>query len=483
MLKGVFQKMVFADLLFIFLFLPACILFYFIMPNLKCKNCVLIVFSLIFYAWGEQWYILLLLFSSLLNYAAGMALDKYKNTKQGKTVLIISLLTNLGTLAFFKYTGFFIENLDLLPFVDIPVPEIHMPIGISFFTFQNISYTLDCWWDKTPSQRSYFKYLLYISMFPQLVAGPIVRYSDIAAKIEDRHTSAEDYSEGFTRIIIGVAKKVIIANNLHLAVKACFGDAADGYAASEHLTVLGAWYGGVLVALWYYFDFSGYSDMAIGMGRIFGFHFDENFKYPYVCTSITEFWRRWHISLSSWFRDYVYIPLGGNRRGKARQCINIMIVWSLTGFWHGASWNFMLWGAYYGVLLLIEKLFIGKILERSFGFIQHLYSVALIAVGWGIFYFESLPSLGKFFKALFGVGTTLSTPIMNRVFMQYIFLFAAAIILTLPLGKKLAELAEKSSEGTYALQMSKIVCNAALLVISGILLLNNTNNPFLYFRF
>lgn len=472
--------MVFADNLFIFLFMPACLLLYFLMPKLQLKNNVLILFSLIFYAWGEQLYTILLLASSLVNYAAGMALEKYKDTKKGKTVLALSLLINLGTLAVFKYSGFIVENLNLIPFINIPVPDMHMPIGISFFTFQNISYTLDCWWDKTPSQRSFRKYLLYISMFPQLVAGPIVRYSLIAEEIDDRKTTMQDISDGFTRVIIGIAKKVIIANNISLAVTACLGEAKDGYAAADGLTVLGAWYGAALVALQYFFDFSGYSDIAIGLGRIFGFHFDENFNYPFICKSIAEFWQRWHISLGSFFRDYLlYVPIFGKRRKYG----GLFLVWFCTGLWHGASWNFVLWGLYYGLFVFIETLIGKKKMKKMPALLAHIYTKAVIIIGFGIFYFESLPSLGKFFKALFGVGTQLTTPMMNRLFMQYVFLFAAAVLLTLPIGKKLSELSENSKEGTYALQMSKMICNVTLLVISGILLLNTTNNPFLYFRF
>ena len=472
--------MVFADNLFIFLFMPACLLLYFLMPKLQLKNNVLILFSLIFYAWGEQLYTILLLASSFVNYAAGMALDKYKDTKKGKTVLALSLLINLGTLAVFKYSGFIVENLNLIPFINIPVPDMHMPIGISFFTFQNISYTLDCWWDKTPSQRSFRKYLLYISMFPQLVAGPIVRYSLIAEEIDDRKTTMQDISDGFTRVIIGIAKKVIIANNISLAVTACLGEAKDGYAAADGLTVLGAWYGAALVALQYFFDFSGYSDIAIGLGRIFGFHFDENFNYPFICKSIAEFWQRWHISLGSFFRDYLlYVPIFGKRRKYG----GLFLVWFCTGLWHGASWNFVLWGLYYGLFVFIETLIGKKKMKKMPALLAHIYTKAVIIIGFGIFYFESLPSLGKFFKALFGVGTQLTTPMMNRLFMQYVFLFAAGVLLTLPIGKKLSELSENSKEGTYALQMSKMICNVTLLVISGILLLNTTNNPFLYFRF
>ncbi|MGN0633785.1 MAG: MBOAT family O-acyltransferase [Oscillospiraceae bacterium] len=472
--------MVFADELFLYLFLPLCLALYFIMPKVQLKNNVLILFSLVFYAWGEQLYILLLLASSLINYAAGRLLEKYRDTKKGTAFLALSLIINIGILGVFKYSGFIAENLNLIPGVNIPVPDMHMPIGISFFTFQNISYTLDCWWDKTPSQRSFRKYLLYISMFPQLVAGPIVRYSLIAQEIDDRRTTLEDLSAGFSRVIIGIAKKVIIANNLNLAVTACFGEASDGFAAADSLTTLGAWYGAALVALWYYFDFSGYSDIAIGLGRIFGFHFDENFNYPFVCKSISEFWQRWHISLGSFFRDYLlYVPIFGKRRKYG----GLFLVWFCTGLWHGASWNFILWGLYYGLFIFIETLIGKKRMKKLPAVIAHIYTKLVIIVGFGIFYFESLPAMGKFFKALFGFGAGLTNTITTSVFMQYLFLFIAALFFTLPVINAVKKKAMTNYTAAAAVSACGIICNAALLIVSSILLLNSTNNPFLYFRF
>ncbi|MBR1724261.1 MAG: MBOAT family protein [Ruminococcus sp.] len=472
--------MVFADELFLFLFMPACLLAYFLMPKIQMKNNVLIIFSLLFYAWGEQGYLLLLIFSSLINYAAGLLLEKHRDTKKGSRYLALALVINIGTLAVFKYSGFFIENLNLIPGLNIPVPHMHMPIGISFFTFQNISYTLDCWWDKTPAQRSFRKYLLYISMFPQLVAGPIVRYSLIAQEIDDRHASVEDISYGFSRVIMGVAKKVIIANNLNNAVVACFGKSADGYAATESLTVVGAWYGAILVALWYYFDFSGYSDIAIGLGRIFGFHFDENFNYPFICKSISEFWQRWHISLGSFFRDYLlYVPIFGKRRKYG----GLFLVWFCTGLWHGASWNFVLWGLYYGLFVFLETLIGKKKMKKLPAAVAHIYTKVVIAVGFGIFYFEDMKAMGRFFRSLVGVNAKLSNSVMNAVFMQYIFLFCAAILFTMPIVGLVKKSAQRSEAGTAAVGTAGIIINAALLLTSAILLLNSTNNPFLYFRF
>ncbi len=471
--------MVFADNLFLYLFLPLCLALYFICPKIQMKNNVLILFSLLFYAWGEQLFVLLLLGSSLVNFLAGRLLEKHRDTEQGKKYLTLALVINIGLLVVFKYAGFIAENINLLPFMNIPVPKVRMPIGISFFTFQNISYTLDCWWDKTPAQRSFRKYLLYISMFPQLVAGPIVRYSVIAEEIDNRRTTIEDISEGFSRLIIGISKKVIIANNLNLAVTACFGEASDGYKAADSLTLLGAWYGAALVALWYYFDFSGYSDIAIGLGRIFGFHFDENFNYPFTCRTIGEFWQKWHISLGSFFRDYLlYVPIFGKRRKYG----GLFLVWFCTGLWHGASWNFVLWGLYYGMFVFIETLIGKKKLKKMPALIAHIYTKLVIVVGFGIFYFEKMPAMGKFFKALVGKGGV-SDAVTNRIFMQYVFLFAAAVIFTFPVISAVKKRASKTQNGETAVSAVGIVCNAVLMLLSTILLLNTTNNPFLYFRF
>lgn len=472
--------MIFADLLFMYLFLPLCVGAYFLCPKIQMKNNVLIFFSLIFYAWGEQLYIILLLLSSLINYGAGRLLEEHRDSDKGKSYLVLSLVINLGVLAVFKYSGFIAENINLIPGVNIPVPNVHMPIGISFFTFQNISYTLDCYWGKTPSQPSFRKYLLYISMFPQLVAGPIVRYSLIAEEIDDRHTTLDDISAGITRVIIGISKKVIIADNLNTAVTAILGTAEDGYAAADTLTAFGAWYGAALVALWYYFDFSGYSDIAIGMGRIFGFHFDENFDYPFICKSITEFWQRWHISLGSFFRDYLlYVPIFGKRRKYAA----LLLVWFCTGLWHGASWNFVLWGLYYGAFIMLETKIGRKKMRKLPAIAAHIYTKLVIIVGFGIFYFEKMPAMGKFFKALVGANAGFSNSIVNSIFMQNVVLFAAAVLLSTPVIRALKQRFKDSVEGTFALSASGVVCNVLLLLMSSVLLLNSTNSPFLYFRF
>lgn len=468
--------------------MPLCLLFYFFNHSIKIRNTVLLVFSLIFYAWGEPVWVIMLIAYSYLNYRTGLFIGKMRKRKHGeraaKRALLLAVVVDIGVLGVFKYSGFFVENLNsLLPF-HIPVPHIRLPIGISFYTFQTLSYSIDCYRGNVKVQRSFRKFLLYVSMFPQLVAGPIVRYSTISEEINYRKTTLKDASEGFSRIIIGIGKKVILANSISKVVTGCFGTAESGYEGVATVSALGAFLGAAGVALQYYFDFSGYSDIAIGLGRIFGFHFDENFKYPYVCNSITEFWRRWHISLSSWFRDYVYIPLGGNRRGPARQCLNIMIVWALTGFWHGASWNFMLWGVYFGVLLLIEKLFLLKVLERLPKVIGHIYALYFVVIGWGIFHFDDLGALGKFFRALFCLnGNPFSSVITRNVFFSNIFLLLAAVLLSLPVIPALRKLLEKSDRGFLIAQSAGVVLNVGILLLSSMMLMNNTNNPFLYFRF
>ena len=308
--------MIFADLFFIYFFLPLCLTMYFFTKKIKYRNRVLIGFSLVFYAWGEPVWVFILLLSSVINYFAALAIHNNRNNSKAKLLMALVTIWDLGVLFCFKYIGFFVGNFNSWFGLHIPVPKIALPIGISFYTFQTLSYVIDVYRGSVSVQRSYSNLLLYISLFPQLVAGPIVRYSTIADEIDRRRITLKDISDGVSRIILGLGKKVIIANSISTIVESLFGKMKDGYEAMGNVTVLGTWYGAVLVGLWYYYDFSGYSDMAIGMGRIFGFHFDENFKYPYICTSITEFWRRWHISLSTWFRDYVYIPLGETARAR-----------------------------------------------------------------------------------------------------------------------------------------------------------------------
>lgn len=473
--------MVFADLFFLYFFLPVCLICYFVRKKPVYRNIVLIVFSLIFYAWGEPVWVILLVGSSAVNYICGKTIDKYREKWQSKAALAAALIVDLGALFAFKYTGFFVENLNTLFSLKIPVPHITLPIGISFFTFQTISYVVDCYWGTVRVQKKFYLFLMYVSLFPQLVAGPIVRYSVIQDEIENRHTSIKDMSDGFSRIILGIGKKVIIANNLSTIVTSLFGNAADGYKSISTLSVLGTWYGAILVGLWYYFDFSGYSDIAIGLGRIFGFHFDENFKYPFICKSITEFWQRWHISLSTFFRDYVlYLPIFGKRRKYG----GLFLVWFCTGLWHGASWNFIIWGLYYGLFIFMEMKIGKKRMKKMKPVWAHIYTKAVIFLGFGIFYFENFKALGKFGKALIGLnGNSFTDVVTNNIFMNNIWLFAAAILFCMPIIPKIKEIAGKNAGSAYLVQTAGILCNVAVLFTSSILLVNTTNNPFLYFRF
>ena len=382
--------MVFSNLIFLYLFLPVCLIAYFFCPGIRAKNAVLILFSLIFYAWGEPVYLLLMIASAAVNWYFGLLIER----RRKKIFLILALVLDLGCLAVFKYAGFFVENLNAVFGASIPVPQIALPIGISFYTFQALSYTVDVWRGDVPAQRSFAKLLLYISLFPQLIAGPIVRYSDVAAQIDDRQFDASEAFYGATRFCIDLAKKVLLAD----AAGKVASQILDGSLASN--TTVAAWLGILLYTFEIYFDFSGYSDMAIGMGRIFGFKYMENFRLPYTAVSITDFWRRWHISLSSFFRDYVYIPLGGKKK---HRLLNMAIVWALTGMWHGASWNFVLWGLYFFVILAIEKQVGEKSMRRVPYLLRRLGTMLLIIFGWNIFYYTDMTRLVQNFGVMFGL--------------------------------------------------------------------------------
>lgn len=467
--------MVFADLFFLYIFLPACLLFYFVGKNIKYKNAVLIVFSLVFYAWGEPTVVLLLILSTIVNWLLGLAIDKHREDKLGKLAVAGSLVYSLGMLVIFKYLGFIVENLNFILPVDIPVPNITLPIGISFYTFQIISYILDCYWDQVKVQKNYFKFLLFVSLFPQLIAGPIVRYSVIEKEIDSRKTTIADLSEGSCRFMIGLAKKVILANNLWSIVENFFG----GDIAS--LSVFGTWYTVIVYAMYVYFDFSGYSDMAIGLGRIFGFHFNENFTHPFICRNIAEFWQRWHISLGSFFRDYLlYVPIGGKRR----KYLNLFLVWFSTGLWHGASWNYIIWGLYFGTFILIEQLVGKKRMKAIPTVVTHIYSKLIIIIGFGIFYFEDFSQLGSFFKNLVGAnGNALTDTIAATSLVNNCFLIAASIIACFPVSQLISKLVDKSKNTIAVGQALKVVYCLGLLVICTLLLVDATSNPFLYFRF
>ena len=465
--------MVFADLFFLFAFLPAFALCYglaSLAEGNRLKNSVLVVFSLVFYAWGEALYVFLLVACAFLNWLFGRGLDR---AGKGRGLLLaLGLATNLAILGTFKYLGFFADLLGRFG-LEVHVPELALPIGISFYTFQSISYLVDVYRKESKAQKRFGDLLLYIAMFPQLIAGPIVRYGTIAREINKRQVSWQDMADGSFRFIIGLGKKVILANQL--------SEVSDQFLAGDlaSLSTAGAWVGLLAFTLQIYFDFSGYSDMAIGIGRCLGFHFKENFDHPYCCNSITDFWRRWHISLGSFFRDYLYIPLGGNRR---HQFFNILVVWFLTGMWHGASWNFILWGVYFGLIVALEKYTILR--WRVPAFVLHLYSLLLVILGWGIFYFVDFSRMTSFFQILFGQAAQFSDFTVGSALRSRFWLWIGAVVFCLPVGRWLQGLiGEKHFLGRSILSLSKMVIAIAVLSISVALLVGATNNPFIYTPF
>ena len=480
--------MVFADLFFLYGFLPLCLISYFVSRKLKTKNLILIVFSLIFYAWGEPLWVLLLVFSAAFNWYMGIQIGKYREKKGGKIFLAGAVTVDILLLVIFKYSGFLVENLNfILPF-KLPVPQISLPIGISFFTFQAISYVIDCYWETVRPQKTFRKFLLYLSLFPQLIAGPIVRYSVVEEEINKRRSTVNDISEGTMRFIVGLAKKVIIANNLYAVVKQFFGDVNfHQYNDVSSMSFLGTWFVIIAYSLYVYFDFSGYSDMAIGLGRMFGFHFDENFKYPFICKNISEFWQRWHISLSSFFRDYLfYAPIFG----RPRKYVNLFLVWFCTGLWHGASWNYIFWGLYFGLFLLLE-IKIGKKRMKKWPLVlTHIYSKLVIVLGFGIFCFSDMGQLGNFFANVSGIsmlthGNAFADTLTWNVFLKNMFLLIVAVAVSMPVLPRLKKFFFEWGNN-YVYTTGKILGAVGciyLLLVSSVLLVDTTNNPFLYFRF
>ena len=473
--------MVFADLFFIYVFLPLCLIAYCLAKGLERKNTVLIIFSLLFYAWGEPLYVLLLLFSAAFNWFMGLLIRRFRGQSMGKLVVGTAVGVNLLLLLVFKYSGFLVENINLLFRSSIPVPQVALPIGISFFTFQAISYILDCYWETVEVQLSFKRFLLYLSLFPQLIAGPIVRYSVVEKEITDRSVTIPDLCEGAMRAIVGLAKKVIIANNLYAIVTTFYGGNIT------NLSIFGNWYTVIVYSLYVYFDFSGYSDIAIGLGRMFGFHFNENFTHPFACKTIAEFWQRWHISLGSFFRDYLlYVPIFG----RPRKYFNLFLVWFCTGLWHGASWNFILWGLYFGAFMLFEQKLGKKVIKKWPVWVKHIYSKLVIIIGFGIFFFEDLGQLGQFFQHIFGISlithhVALFDSITWSSFLSNCILIAVAIFCSLPVFPKIKVFfLENRSEAIYRVgRVGAIVGCIFLLAMSSILLVDATNNPFLYFRF
>ena len=455
------------------MFLPFVLTLYYITPR-RFRNLTLFIVDLVFYAWGEPWLVILMLFSILLNYTSGILIGINREKKGlARFIFILSVILNLGLLGFFKYAGFIGETLNMvMPFLNIPILEIALPIGISFYTFQTMSYTIDVYKNTVKVQKNIITFGTYVSLFPQLIAGPIVRYEDFAEQLMHRKETLQGFTDGVKLFLIGLSKKVLLANEM--------GNLWDAVRESGTQSgALGSWVGIIAYTFQIYFDFCGYSEMAMGLGKMFGFDFLKNFDYPYISKSITEFWRRWHISLGTWFREYVYIPLGGNRKGLYRQIINIAVVWFLTGLWHGASWNFILWGLYFGVLLMIEKLFMLKVLKKAPAIISHIYSIIIILFGWVLFYFENLNEMGIFLARMFGSDGFMMSGDISVKIISYIPLLIVSAITSTPLISKLYHKI-KSKPILYVIDNAG--CVLALLLCTAALV-SSDYNPFLYYKF
>ena len=466
--------MLFSSSVFLFLFLPVVLLVYYL-PLRRWRqgqNVFLLLASLGFYAWGEPWFVLVMLGSILANYGFGLWVDACK--RAGRTCappLVTALAVNLGILFVFKYLTFTLGILNRLGAAFV-IPGIELPIGISFYTFQTMSYTIDVYRDDAKVQRSLVNFGTFVTLFPQLIAGPIIKYKDLGDQIDHRTHSPEQFASGVQIFVVGLAKKVLLANNIGK-----LWDTILALPAGE-LTTAGAWLGVAAFAFQLYFDFSGYSDMAVGLGRMLGFEFMRNFNYPYIAKSVTEFWRRWHISLGTWFREYLYIPLGGNRVSKPRLFFNLLVVWAATGIWHGASWNFLIWGLYFAVLLILEKAFLGKLLQKLPAALQHLYTLFLVLVSWAIFAVEDFGHMGAYLKAMFGLGGGLTNDNVSYYFFSFLPMLIIAAVASTPLAAKLwKRLPEKPR-----LALLPILLLAGL-VFSTAYLVDATYNPFLYFRF
>ena len=470
--------MVFSSLTFLYIFLPVTLVIYYIVPK-QLRNLFILISGLFFYAWGEPIYVFVLIASTMIDYFAGLVIYKAGDRQAlRKLALIVSMVMNLSLLGFFKYSNFIIENINNIFGTHYGSPTSLLPIGISFFTFQSMSYTIDLYRKNISVQKNPITFAAFVTLFPQIVAGPIVRYEDVAAELDERVIDIDLIWDGILRFAVGLGKKVLIANNIGVVwtnVKAM--DLSE-------LPVATAWLGIAAYTLQIYFDFSGYSDMAIGLGKMLGFHFPENFNYPYISKSITEFWRRWHISLSSWFKEYVYIPLGGNRCKIAKQIRNILVVWMLTGIWHGANWNYVLWGCYYGALLLIEKLVLKKVLNRLPGIIQRIYTMFFVVIGWIIFKCEDMAYGISYLKAMFGgFGQGLWNNETIYLLGNYAVLFVLAILGSTMLPKKAAGVVLGGRKRTWAENVIYIAFYAVIFFVSVAYLVDATYNPFLYFRF
>ncbi len=465
--------MVFSSLLFLFIYFAAVLVIYYVTPR-KFRNLFLFFANLVFYGWGEPVFVLLMLFSTVVDYTCGYFIDKYrtKNKKIAKTFLITSVVINLSLLGFFKYAGFITDTLNAIPFFSLPSIEVPLPIGISFYTFQTMSYSIDVYRNDAPVQRNIITFGTYVALFPQLIAGPIVRYKDVAYQLDHRRETLDSFTKGVKLFCIGLGKKVLLANQMGLM-----------WDTIRESGEVNGWLGSFIGILGYtfqiYFDFSGYSDMACGLGNMFGFEFLKNFDYPYISKSITEFWRRWHISLGTWFREYVYIPLGGNRMGPTRQILNLLIVWFLTGFWHGASYNFILWGLFYGVLLIFEKLVFKKVLDKIPAILQHIYTMFFVIMGWVMFYFVEMEELLDFVVDLFSfTGPVIGESALSTT-ISFLPLIAISVVASTPLAmnlyKKIKSTPLKNAVDTAFVLAIIVLCTASLV--------NQSYNPFLYFRF
>lgn len=466
--------MLFSSIPFLYFFLPCVLLLYFAVP--KClKNGVLMLVSLFFYAWGEPKYVFLMAATILIGYITGILIEKFKGKALSKVFLGISVAVDLGFLAYFKYADFFISNFNAATGLSLPLLRIALPIGISFYTFQIMSYSVDVYRGDVPVQKNPIDLAAYVTMFPQLIAGPIVRYADIAVQLKTRTHSFEKAAEGIRRFVIGLAKKILIANTL--------GELCDVFRSSEEKAVLYYWLYAVAFALHIYFDFSGYSDMAIGLGKTLGFDFLENFNYPFISSTVTEFWRRWHMSLGSWFRDYVYIPLGGNRVSKPKWFFNIFVVWLLTGFWHGAAWNFIVWGLFFAVLLVLEKLFLKKFLEKT-KIIKRIYIALAVLISFVIFNSTDMSEAFEYVGAMFGAG---SVPLVSAEMLYYLKSYAVVLVLaavgSTPIVKNTAMRLYNSKKTGKFMNVLEPVVLVGLLVVMTAYLVDGSFNPFLYFRF
>lgn len=473
--------MVFSSTVFLFGFLPLLLGLYFLAAP-KYRNYVLLVFSLVFYGWGGPAYLLLMLVVVSMDYIFAMAIDFVGDRQRiRKLCVALAVIANIGVLGYYKYTNFLIDNINHLVGTDIKYARIVLPIGISFFTFQAMSYVIDVYRKDVKAQKNPFYVMLYVALFPQLVAGPIVRYKTVENEIVNRKIGIEDFADGLERFIIGFAKKIIIANNVGALADKIFG-------LTSSVDMLLAWLGAIAYTLQIYFDFSAYSDMAIGLGRIFGFHFEENFNFPYIAKSVGDFWRRWHISLTTWFRDYIYIPLGGNRKGQKRMYVNMFIIWLLTGIWHGAEWNFILWGLYYFVFQALEKLFLGNLLEKIPKIIRHIYALFIIIIGWVIFRCDDgLGHLLSYMKSLFSFSITSKGVEMAQVYLnKYGIYIVLGIIFSIPFYRFLKE---KIGNKVVTSKMKPVFAAGGYLFLLGLFfvsvlfLINSTYNPFIYFRF